>query len=71
MPNEHVTGVICKSRMEGGNVIGDHLSTTELDSHANMAVLGKHSTIFNHTGLHAEVHGWSDDLPRFSFIVDA
>ena len=42
---------------------GDHKSTTELDSHANMPVAGAHSTIISQTGLHAEVATYSPDLP--------
>ena len=50
---------------------GDHLSTTELDSHANMPVAGKHSTIICTSGLQAEVAAYSPDLPsRKIDVVD-
>ena len=42
---------------------GDHESTTELDSHANMPVAGAHSTIISQTGLYADVAAYSPDLP--------
>ena len=51
---------------------GDHVSTTELDSHANMPVVGCHTTTIQHTGLHAEVHGFADGLKMEKVaIVDA
>ncbi len=51
---------------------GDHISATELDSHANMFALGKHSTIIQWSGLHAEVHGYSDALNSLKIpICDA
>ena len=42
---------------------GDHDSTTELDSHANMAVVGDQCAIISRTGLHANVTAYSPDLP--------
>ena len=48
-------------------------STTELDSHANMVVVGRQASIISESGIHAEVKPFSDDcgtLERIP-IVDA
>ena len=47
--------------------------TTELDSHANMIVLGKQSLVIQDTGHSAEVNAFSDDVGGFLKvqIVDA
>ena len=51
---------------------GDHISATELDSHANMFAMGKHSTIIQWSGLHADVHGYSDAVASLKIpICDA
>ena len=42
---------------------GDHYSTTDLDSHANMAVVGSQCAIISRTGLHENVAAYSPDLP--------
>jgi len=47
---------------------GDHESVTELDSHANMPVIGRNATRIQQTGLHAEVHGFSKDLPSIQKV---
>ena len=50
-----------------------HVPTTELDSHANMVVVGKYATIIGKTGQYANVSPFSDDLPNLTKveIVDA
>eukprot|EP00956_Cyclotella_meneghiniana_P044141 scaffold303339_cov89-Cyclotella_meneghiniana.AAC.2 len=52
---------------------GGEESTTELDSHANMVVVGKNSTIVSRTGQYADVHAFSDECDHLSQIpiVDA
>jgi hypothetical protein len=47
--------------------------TTELDSHANMIVVGKHATIVARTGRHAEVQAFSNECNSLQKvpIVDA
>ena len=54
--------------MEGGEE-----SRTELDSHANMIVFGKHSVILSYSGRHAEVNAFTPDLDKLHRvpIVDA
>ena len=49
----------------GGTSIGlyEGLSTTELDSHANMAVAGEGCTIIANSGQYANVTPFSADLP--------
>ena len=48
-------------------------SRTELDSHANMCVVGKSATIVNTSGRHAEVNAFSPDIESLHKvpIVDA
>ena len=56
--------------MDDTNVIT--MSRTELDSHANMAVVGKHAEIISHTGEVAEVNPFTPDYKPMSIpIVDA
>ena len=52
---------------------GDNSPTTELDSHANMVVVGKHSTIVARTGRSAEVQAFSNECNSLEEIpiVDA
>ena len=50
---------------------GDHPLATELSSHVNSPVAGKHSPIIHTSGLQAEVAAYSPDLPsRKIDIVD-
>ena len=48
-------------------------STTELDSHANMVVVGRQASIISESGTHAEVKAFSDDCGTLEKIpiVDA
>ena len=49
----------------------DHESRTELDSHANMIVCGKHVSVLANTGQTAHVRAFSPDLPASDIpIVD-
>ena len=52
---------------------GDQGTTTELDSHANMSVVGQDVTVISRSGLHTEVKSCSDDVPTLQNIpiVDA
>ena len=48
-------------------------SSTELDSHANMVVIGKQAFIFSHSGQYANVRAFTDEvkgIPKVP-IVDA
>ena len=49
------------------------LSSTELDSHANMVVVEKQATVISESGLHAEVKAFADDCGTLDQIpiVDA
>ena len=50
----------------------DPVSRTELDSHANMPVIGRHSVIVNDTGRSVDVNPFSPDYQAMSVrIVDA
>jgi hypothetical protein len=68
-PNIHTTKLIISavnsvqaivSTTDGSQVTAD--PRTELDSHANMAVLGKHAYIFESTGKTCNVKPFTDDL---------
>ena len=37
-------------------------SSTELDSHANMVVIGKQAFIFSHSGQYANVQAFTDEV---------
>ena len=47
---------------------GDHESTTELDSHANMAVVGKDVMVISDSGLHADLRSFSNGVPMLQKI---
>ena len=51
----------------------DQESSTQLDSHANMVVVGENATIIAPTGKTADVRPFSEDLSRMESvpIVDA
>ena len=69
-PNHHVCSVILASTYSQGDTSDDETpsqSRTELDSHANMAVLGKHSFIVA-TGRTADVKPFSPDYDALSDV---
>ena len=57
----------------GGRVRGRRAGTTELDSHANMVVIGSQGTIIHKTGRYEDVNVFSSDVGTMSrvHIVDA
>ena len=65
-----IGGVIWASNVDWE---GDDDPTTELDSHANMVVVGKHSTIIAPTGKSCEVQAFSEECQTLKEvrIVDA
>ena len=52
---------------------GDHDTSTQLDSHANMVVVGNHTSVFGHSGKSADVRPFSNDCSKLESvpIVDA
>ena len=56
----------------GGDKDDKHGSTNELESHANMSVVGRQETVF-HTGKTADVRAFSDEVDKLESvpIVDA
>ena len=62
-PNEHLCALICDSTLESDFDVdqNQHVSKTELDSHANMAVGGKHCTVISDSGKTARVKAFSPD----------
>ena len=73
-PNQHVLDIVV-SALTGQNERAEELwHTSELDSHANMFVLGMFATIFEQSGAHVSVKAFADgDKPSFTKvpIVDA
>ena len=56
-----------------GATDGQHTTSTQLDSHANMAVVGDHATVFSRSGRKADVKPFSSDCSKLESvpIVDA
>ena len=70
-PNSHIISSIISSYHDDSQPL-PNIARTELDSHANMAVVGKDCFVFEHTGLTCDVSAFSPDLPITSLpIVDA
>ena len=72
LPNEHVGAIV----MSADTMVGDPLQDpkSELDSHANMVVLGKHCFVFEWSaGQSCSVHPFSESLGSVKNvpIVDA
>ena len=71
MPNDHLLLSI-SSALSNSISITDDLPRTELDSHANMAVLGKHCFVFENSGRSCDVSAFSPTIAPTSLpIVDA
>ena len=51
----------------------DKPATTQLDTHANMVVVGSHATVFGQSGRRCDVHPFSSDCSKLESvpIVDA
>ena len=51
----------------------DQETSTQLDSHANMVVVGGHASVFGHSGKSADVRPFSNDCSKLKSvpIVDA
>ena len=66
-PNDHVIAVIASGAAHGAN--NNKIATTEMDSHANMAVVGSNVTKIQDTGRYADVNAFATDvgqMKRFS-----
>ena len=63
-PNEHtIRAIISSVRAQVSGVVGyEPLPCTELDSHANMVVLGRNSFIFESTGKTCNVKPFSEEI---------
>ena len=77
IPNEHLCKSLGKtiSSSNGVEVMreGGEETRTDLDSHANMCVVGNQVKIVNRSGRHAEVNAFSPDLESLQRvpIIDA
>ena len=72
MPNDTVLSFITCSTTATASNISTHAPRTELDSHANMAVLGSNCFVFEKTGKTCNVSAFSPNLaPTTLQIVDA
>ncbi len=74
-PNPHLTAKIAAiwaTRADMGNN-DDHETSTQLDSHANMVVVGGHASVFGNSGKSADVRPFSNDCSKLESvpIVDA
>ena len=49
----------------------DKITTAQLDSHANMVVVGGHATVFGHSGRSAYVQPFSDDCSKLEKEPDS
>ena len=81
-PNEHLRKCLISSALVSSNVIGDDDdddderrnsdSRTDLDTHANMPVVGRNVLIIQETGETVDVHPFSPDYPALKAkLVDA
>ena len=73
-PNRHLEAQISMIWAATVGCKGDYeSSTTELDSHANMIVLGEQARIINRSGKYAEVRAFSNECSTLKKvpIVDA
>ena len=52
----------------GGGARGRSAGTTELDSHANMVVIGAQGTIIQKTGRYTDVNAFSSDVGTLSRV---
>ena len=75
MPNKHIVGKLSAVWATTTNMGYDdtNKATSELDSHANMIVVGRQATIFSKTGKCADVRPFSSDCSKLESvpIVDA
>ena len=81
-PNEHTAGIVV-SMIVASDVsretddlsfdgVQETLPRTDLDSHANMVVVGKHCLIIHHTGRTADVSAFTPDFDSMEIpVVDA
>ena len=74
-PNDHLRAIIAAvwATEAGANGNDEEVASTQLDSHANMVVVGKHATVFGHSGKSADVRPFSSDCSKLESvpIVDA
>ena len=69
--NDHTKAYIISALSDYSPTLTDQ-PRTELDSHANMCVLGKNSFVFEHTGRHCDVSAFSPTIEKTSLpVVDA
>ena len=67
-PNRYILKKVSVGAATLGNDASLICSTTELDSHANMAVLGKQINIIQDLGLCAEVNAFPDEISKMSQV---
>ena len=53
---------VCASDGTTMDTEGGEEARTELDSHANMCVIGRHAVIINRSGRHAEVNAFTPNI---------
>ena len=65
-PNDHVIEVILSVAAHRAN--NNKLSTTEMDSHENMAVVGSNATKIQDTGRYADVNAFANDVGQMKRV---
>ena len=82
-PNHHVSMLICTACIASGATSDDdgkveedaeieEQSRTELDSHANMPVVGRHALVLSESGRHVDVNAFTPDYGAMTVpVVDA
>ena len=73
-PNDHLKGLISAIWAVSGDAECESSDlTTQLDSHANMVVVGSQATVFGQSGRSADVKPFSNDCSKLESvpIVDA
>ena len=64
--NGHVISVIASGAAHGAN--DNKMSTTEMDYHANMAVVGANSTFIQEMGRYADVNAFANDVDQMKQV---
>ena len=71
VPNKHLKGIISAIWATTANMgdDGGDEATTQLDSHANMIVVGRQATVFGSSGRHADVRPFSNDCSKLEAVL--
>ena len=65
-PNDHVIAVIASGAAHGAN--NNKISTTEMDFHANISIVGSNATKIQDTGRYADVNAFANDVSQIKRV---